>query len=278
MKHLFGRKPRIGFSAFVFCGLSIAFMLLDYHYKIFDPLRSKVAFVTQPLYFLVDTPFRWISSLKSNVQRFDTLLKAYEQLQSTQQRDAVRLQRFSALELENRQLRALLKSTEGLSQPFMMAEILQVHTDDLLSQRIVLNRGANDGVVLGQAVIDGTGVLGEIIEVYSRSSRAILLSDAGYGIPVQNTRSGLIGIVAGNGLTQPLILQHVPNTIEIEVGDQLVTSGLEGRYPAGYAVGTISMVSQAPGEPFAHIEVKPSADYRLVRHVLLVQNTPKSES
>jgi rod shape-determining protein MreC len=257
-------------------GASFIFMMLDYHYRAFNPLRSSIAVVIQPLHYIVDSPFRWIAGFKTTWQDFLRFLADDQQLKSMQSIDAVRLQRLSALELENAQLRSLLKASAALPSSFMMAEIMQVHNDSL-NQRILLNRGAAEGVVLGQVVLDSKGVLGEIIEVYSHSSRAILLSDVGYGISVENTRSGLIGIVAGNGLDQPLVLQHVPNTIDIEVGDQLVTSGLEGRYPPGYAVGTITAVRQDPGEPFATVQVKAHANHRLIRHVLLIQKSLRHE-
>ncbi len=249
-------------------------MIVDYRYQSFDKLRSSLSFVVYPMHALVDAPFRWVEGVKDYTQRFSHLLEAHQALEAEQRVQQAHLQRLEAVEAENTQLRALLKVEPQAQQHFLMAQIVQVHTDPFM-QRLVLNRGHQQGVVIGQPVIDAEGVLGEIIEVSAHESRAILLSDVGYGIPVENIRSGIRGIVTGNGLNQPLALQHVPNTIDLEVGDLLVTSGLEGHYPPGYPVGRVIALQQAPGESFAQVQVKASANQQRSRHVLILYDNPR---
>lgn len=250
-------------------------MVADYRYKSFDKLKSSLACVIHPLHRLVHAPFQWMGDSKAYVQGFKHLVKEHRALEAAQALQQAQLQRLAALEAENTQLRALLKVEPQAAHRFLMAEIVQVHTDPFI-QRVVLNRGRREGVWIGQPVIDASGVLGEIIEVSEKESRAILLSDVGYGIPVENSRSGVRGIVTGNGVNQPLSLQHVPNTIDLEVGDLLVTSGLEGHYPPGYPVGYVTELQQAPGESFARVRVKASANHHSRRYVLLIQSPKPS--
>ncbi len=274
IKRLFHQKPRsgLGLRASFLLALSLFCVFMDYRYHSFDTLRMSVAPLVYPLQRLVDAPFHWIEKIRNRQQGFHDLLQAHQSLQDTHRLQNARLQTLEALEAENAHLRALLKVKPQAAQTFLMAEIVQVHNDPFM-QRILLNRGEQDGVVLGQPLINAEGILGEIIEVFPKTSRAILLSDVSYGISVENLRSGVRGIVRGRGLNQALRLQHVPNTIDLEVGDLLVSSGLEGRYPSGYPVGHVTEMKQTAGESFAEVKVQVSASHQKSRQVLLIQSS-----
>ncbi len=271
IKRLFHQKPQLGLKVSFLLGLSLLCVLADYRYHSFNKVRASVAPLVYPLQALVDAPFRWVEVFQNRRQGFHHLSEAYQSLQDTHRLQSARLQTLEALEAENAHLRALLKVKPQASQTFLMAEIMQVHSDPFM-QRVVLNRGEQDGVVLGQPLMNAEGILGEIIEVSPKTSRAILLTDVSYGLSVENLRTGVRGIVSGQGLNQPLTLQHVPNTIDLEVGDLLVSSGLEGRYPSGYPVGHVIEMKQAPGESFAEVKIKVSASHHNSRHVLLIQS------
>ena len=247
---------------------SLCFIVLDHQYKVFEPLRQVASVCIEPLYRLVDWPFRCVQAVRAHHH----IWKRNQGLEVEALLQAAQLQQLAALGLENTRLRSLLNVQPRSGETFMMAEILEIQSDPLV-QRIVINRGAKDGAFIGQALIDATGVLGEIIETMPHTSRAIVLSDSSYGIPVENARTGLRGIVVGKGPNQPLALQHVPNTIDLEVGDLLMTSGLEGHYPAGYPVGIVQHIRQEPGESFATVQVTPLANYRNNRSILLIHTT-----
>jgi rod shape-determining protein MreC len=247
-------------------------MISDYRYRRLDAVRDYISYAVYPIQWVVDAPVRIITSIQDYSLSFRSLVKENEQLKTEQFLQNARMQKFVALEAENARLRALLQSSPRAGEKLLVAEIIRVNSDPFI-HRVVLDKGARNGVTLGQPVIDGEGIIGEVIEVHPMVSRVILLTDASYGIPVENVRSGVRGIAAGTGAIKSLELQHVPNTVDLNIGDTLVTSGLDGRYPPGYPVGVISHIEHDSGESFAKVQVTPSAHLERSRQVLLLQRT-----
>ena len=190
-------------------------------------------------------------------------------LKATNLLNSVRLQKLASLERENMRLHELLGSSFRLSERVLVAELLRVDSDPF-SQQVVINRGERYAVFEGQPVLDARGVMGQVMSVSRFSSRAFLLTDPSHAIPVQINRNGLRSIITGRGLAKPLQLEHLPHNADVRVGDLLLTSGLGGRFPVGYPVGTISAISRPAGKPFANIKVQPAADLATSREVLLV--------
>jgi rod shape-determining protein MreC len=250
-------------------------MVSDYRYQQLKILRDYLSLVIYPIQWLVDAPVRFTSTLQQYTQTYQQLVAENQQLRHEQLLQNARTQKFMSLEAENVRLRSLLQSSPRDGETLLVAEIIRVDSDPLI-QRVILDKGSRHGVALGQTVIDAEGVIGEVIEVNPMVSRVILLTDTSYGIPVENIRNGIRGIVAGTGAIKNLELQHVPNTIDLKVGDALVTSGLDGRYPPGYPVGMISQIQHDPGESFARIQVTPSAHLERTRQVLLVQRSKEA--
>ncbi len=180
------------------------------------------------------------------------------------------------LEQENTQLRALLKSPlRSVYGQFIVAQLLEVDADEL-QQEWVLDKGRSEAVYVGQPVLDSGGVIGQVISVGPLNSRILLVSDVRSAVPVQNSRTGMRTIVGGTGISDKLTLLNVPVTSDVRVGDALITSGLGGRFPAGYNVGVISAVKHRAGEQFSVISVKPSANLNRSQQVLLVWPSEKS--
>jgi rod shape-determining protein MreC len=123
--------------------------------------------------------------------------------------------------------------------------------------------------------------MGQVIEVLPYTSRVLLLADSNHAIPVLVNRNCLRAIAVGSGHLDELVLIYVPDTADIKEGDLLVSSGLGSRYPRGYPVGTITKVEHDPGEPFAIVSARPSAQLDRSRYVLLVfskgSELPKSQ-
>ena len=241
-----------------------------YHDPRLDRARDYLSLMVYPIQWLVDVPMKFTSTFENYAVSHQNLVQENERLKNEQLLQNIRMQKFMALEAENARLRALLQSTPRPGETLLAAEIIQVNSDPFV-QRVVLDKGSNHGVTVGQPVIDEGGVIGEVIEVYPKTSRVILLTDASYGIPVENVRNGIRGIAAGTGAISTLELQHVPNTVDLKVGDTLVTSGLDGRYSPGYPVGIISEITLEPGASYAKIQVNPSAHLERTRQVLLIQ-------
>ncbi len=251
--------------------LSVVFIVADHRYQRLEVLRDCLSQIAYPVYWAVDAPSRLFDSISDYATSKKVLLVENEVLKQERIVQGVQLQKLLMLETENQRLRNLLNADRAPGESVSMVEIMRVSSDPF-ANRLTLNKGKNHGVFVGQPVIDADGVIGEVIEVGSDNSRAILLTDANYAIPVENVRTGARGIAAGIGKRFELELQHVPNTIDVKEGDELVTSGLDGHYPAGYSVGYISYIEHAPGEPFARVSVKLSTHTENSRQILLLHS------
>jgi rod shape-determining protein MreC len=178
-------------------------------------------------------------------------------------------QRLAVLEAENERLRRLLDATPRFDADYLTAEMLSVDPDPFTHQ-VIVNRGAQDGVYVGQAVLDATGLFGQVIQVNSLTSRVLMVADANHAVPVQVNRTGMRSIVVGTGDMNVLELEFVPNTADVRIGDLLITSGLAGRFPEGYPVAEVQAIEYDTGEPFATIRARPLAELSRSRNLLLI--------
>lgn len=245
-------------------------MVADHRYHQLSWLHNYLSLALSPIQWMVDTPVRLIEKMDSTVSSHQALINENQQLKEEQIRAHVKLQKLIALEAENNRLRSLLGATPHSGETYVVAEVLRVDVDPF-NQRIIIDKGDTQGVELGQPVIDADGIIGAVMEVYPNSSKVILLSDAAHGIPVENVRTGSRGIVIGTGTAGKLELQHVPNTVDLKENDTLVTSGLDGRFPPGYPVGTVKTIHHYSGESFVKVQVQPLAHIERSRQVLLIQ-------
>jgi rod shape-determining protein MreC len=140
-----------------------------------------------------------------------------------------------------------------------------------------LNKGASDGVFVGQPLIDADGLMGQVVEVSSDTARALLITDVTHSVPVQVNRNGVRAIAEGTGALGSLEIRNVSSNTDIQAGDLLVTSGLGGRFPEGYPVAVVKEVERDTGEAFARVVAVPSAALDRTRHVLLVFTTDQSQ-
>ena len=223
-----------------------------------------------PLQYVIDAPIQLFHQVSNNLVTRKKIQSENAVLRTQQVLLQAKLQRFAALESENRQLSQLLAATEHLKkQRFQLARLLLVNADPLLNE-VILDKGQSDGVKVGQPVLDANGVMGQVISVNLLSSRVLLLTDFRSAIPVQDVRSDARGILVGRGRLAKLLLKDIPSTVDIKVNDLLVTSGLGGRYPAGYPVGVVSVLNTNVATQFASVEVDPSAQLNRNRPVLLI--------
>jgi rod shape-determining protein MreC len=186
-----------------------------------------------------------------------------------------RLQRYEALEAETQRLRALRENTAGVTDRFLVGDVMNVDLD-AFRERVLVDKGASDGIYVGQAVLDSGGVFGQVARVGQLTSEVIVVSDAAHAIPVQINRNGLRTVAVGTGDTNRLKLPYLPTSADVVVGDLLVTSGLGGGFPAGYPVGTIAEVKRDPAQSLADVDVKPSAALDRSRELLFVWLKPQA--
>jgi rod shape-determining protein MreC len=244
-------------------------MILDHREEHLSRIRQAFSVVVYPIQLAVDLPFtgwRWATRSLSNQT---SLLEENAQLKRERLDVSVRLQRLAALEAENNRLRAMLDSSAHVSDRVLVAEILAVDLDPY-RQRFTINRGLNDSVYVGQALLDADGVVGQIVRADLLTSEAVLISDADHALPVAINRNGLRTIVVGTGDSARLRLPYLTNSADVEQGDLLVSSGLGGVFPSGYPVGRVLEVRRQPGQSFAQVIAEPAARLDRDREVLLV--------
>jgi rod shape-determining protein MreC len=245
----------------------------DQHGTSLKPLREYTAWAVSPLVWAAALPHGAVK-VGAGVKTRDTLERENLQLHEQQLLLQAKLQKLEALEAENRRIRELLASSKNLQDHVLIAEIIAVSQDPYRHQ-ITLNKGSSDKVYRGQALIDATGVMGQVVEVGPGTSQALLITDPDHGIPVEINRTGLQTIALGLGDGQGLKLPFLPSNADVKVGDLLVSSALGGRFPAGYPVGQIYNVKNMAGEHFMEAVAYPSAKLNQGRQALLVWSEHK---
>ncbi len=264
---LHNNRPTVRLLFFV--TLSVVLMFFDQRTTRLEPLRHTLASALYPLQVVVDLPSRLGHWMQSSLQARDQLLTENRQLRAENLLLASQLQRLRNLQTENQELRDLLHSTRALENEFTTAHLMAVSMNPF-QQRVVLNKGRRAGILPDMPVLDRHGVMGQVVRVYPFHAEAILISDPDYALPVQVARNHLRAILSGTGYPTELKLLYVPITADIQVGDQLSTSGLAGRYPANYPVAVVTQVQRLDSSPFAQIMARPLAELDRSREVLLV--------
>ena len=255
---------------------SIVLMSVDHRASHLESVRGLLSTVLYPLQLAIHLPIRTGEWLSGQLSGRRTILAENTRLREELLRIGARLEKFDALEAENRRLRNLLGSSEKFAERVLVAELISVDMDPF-SRRIVLNKGAQDGVSPGQAMIDSNGVMGQIMHVGPFTSNALLITDPSHALPVQNHRNGLRAVALGTGPLNLLKLSYVPNNADVRVDDRIVTSGLGSRFLSGYPVGKIVEIRRDPGQSFAEVYVQPSAMLERTREVLLVRSDPVAD-
>jgi rod shape-determining protein MreC len=249
--------------------LVLSLIVLDLRYKRLETTRSALDMLGTPLYWFADLAPRLRDWSETHIQSRSRALEENERLTRENLVLQGRSQQMAALQAENVRLRGLLNSTAMLRDDVLVAELIGVSPDPVRHQ-LVLNKGRNDGVFVGQPLIDADGLMGQIVEVSAGTSRALLITDATHSIPVQVNRNGVRAIAEGTGSLGELEVRHVSANTDIETGDLLVTSGLGGRFPGGYPVAVVTAIERDPGRMFARVVARPNAALDRSRHVLLV--------
>ena len=253
----------------ILSALSIALMVMDKRIDTFAQIRATLSMPLAPLQYVVNWPAQIVNHLQTAFSSHDSLVKENFDLKTEQLLLKAQIQRSAALESENNQLKALLRSSTEIQGKVLVARLMSVDTDPFVNQ-VTLDKGSGDAIFVGQPVLDANGVMGQIIHVGSLTSKVLLINDAHSGVPVQVTRNGVRAIAVGDVYTGKLRLANVPQTTDIRVGDILITSGLGENYPEGYPLGQVTSVIKDPGLQFMTIIVEPHAHLDRSREVLLV--------
>jgi rod shape-determining protein MreC len=253
--------------------LAIVLMFLDQRRGWLEQARYYLGAAAYPLQLAVSSPtaaWRWF---EESLESREALRAENEALREHERVLEMRSERFEALSRENGELRGLQAALPPVADHWLVAEIVNVELNSL-QQRVLINRGARNGVFQGQAVMDSQGLLGQTTHVGPWSAEVILITDPEHALPVQIERTGVRTIAVGTGDAQSLSLRYLPANADVKPGDLLVTSGLGGVFPQGYPVARVVEVRPDAVQPLAQIRAKPLAQLDELREVMLVWFRP----
>ena len=250
--------------------LAILLMSVDKRLNISQPIRSTVSVLLSPLEWLSLQPGRAAAAVGAYFKGVDEARDAARDYQTRTIGQAQRLQQVEQLMQENAQLRQLMDLRQQIASPSKAVEVLY-ETADPYTQHIVIDKGQLSGVVSGSAVMDVAGVVGQVTRVYPLVSEVTVLTDRDQSIPVMNARTGQRYIAFGDPITLggSLELRFVPASADMQQGDLLTTSGIDGIYPAGLHVGRVQRIDRRIDNAFAKVYATPMATAR-GRHLLIL--------
>jgi len=245
-------------------------MFADGRFGYLERVRYGLGYVTTPVYWVADIPTRisfWIDDVF--VSRSDLLVEN-ERLREDLLVAQRELQLLESLASENSRLLDLREATQVIAGEVMPAEIINVSPDPY-SKRILINKGSEDGVFLGQALLDAKGLMGQVDEVLPFSAWVLLITDSHHITPVEVNRNGERALARGSRSTvSELELEFVTQTQDMKAGDLLVSSGMGQVYPKNYPVAEVTSVYSDPGQDFTTVKARPLAQLASTRHVMLV--------
>ncbi|MDH5423378.1 MAG: rod shape-determining protein MreC [Gammaproteobacteria bacterium] len=274
MNALFQNRTSLVIRAIILIMFSIALMIADHRWNHLENLRKGLSNIIYPLRYTINIPAEFVQWIDESITSHNKLLEDNKRLKADHLLFEARLQKMDTLELENQRLRSLLGTPRKASERVLIAEIFSVEQDPY-KRLININKDADDGAYIGQAIIDAYGIMGQIIHVNENSSTVMLISDSNHAIPIQINRTGLRGTVFGTGDSSKLELRFIPHNANIKEGDIVSSSGLGGRFPPNYPVGVINSIERPAGETFASIDITPSAKLDQSREVLMLwHNAP----
>lgn len=254
--------------------LSLLLFITDARLKYLETFRLSLSVVIYPLQKLATAPGLLLDRVSDFFATQSYLINENASLKQQNLLNAAKLQRYQALDEENNRLRRLLNARDGFQGNATLAEILYSGRD-LFSRRIVIDKGRQDDIKPGQAVVDDIGVIGQVTRAYPFVSEVTLITDKEQTVPVEVVRNGLRAVVFGAGESDELELRYMPVNVEIQTGDELVTSGIDGTYPYGLPVAVVSRIERNAAYAFARILCTPNAGVDRYRYVLVLSSQPQ---
>lgn len=247
-----GRGGSPGFRFTLYATLAVVIMYLDQRGHYLEPVRYALQATAYPIQLAVNSPpaaWRWI---RGSFETRDALRVENERLRARERDLELMAMRYDALARENGELRGLRAALPPVAERWLPAEIINIQLSGL-RQRLLVNRGASNGVFKGQTVLDDRGLIGQTTHVGPWSAEVILITDPEHAVPVRVERTGLRTIAVGGGDGSSLALPYLPANADIRSGDLLLTSGLGGVFPEGYPVARVTEVHRDAVQPLAQV-------------------------
>lgn len=273
----FNRGPSPVVRLIFFAVLSLLLLFIDARYRYLESTRSALSVLVSPVQRLAALPgalWQQAGDFFITQSRQHSLIKENDELQRQHQVDAAQMLQLEALQSENQQLRKLVELPLRSEFATQLAEIVYAERD-VFRRRVFVNKGADAKVLVGQVVMDDTGIVGQITRVYPWLSEVTLITEKDHAVPVQVLRNGLRTIVFGAGDTSQVSPRYMPVTADIQNDDMLVTSGIDGIYPPGIPVARVVKIERDAAYPFARVTCLPVAGVDKNRHLLILSELPK---
>jgi rod shape-determining protein MreC len=269
----FNRGPAPLVRLAFFGVLAIFLMVLDARFRYAEPLRQALVMVAYPLQQAALAPVRTVETMADYFSSKAQLQKENDALRARALQSAKDLMTMEALTGENAQLRRLTDARQRLPRSSTLAEI-QYAGRDVFSRKVIVDKGESDGLQAGLAVIDDIGVVGQVTRVHATLAEVTLVTNKDHAIPVQVARNGLRAVAFGTGDGATLDLRYMAANADVQNGDMLVTSGIDGTYPPGLPVARVSRIERDAAYAFAKITCMPAAGTDRHRQVLVLSPDP----
>jgi len=265
----FNRGPSAVARLVFFSVLSLLLLFVDARYQYLESTRQVISIIIYPFQRLTALPGEMWDGANAFLSLQSHLVEENEQLHLQHDSDSAQLKQLESVLNENAQLRALLDVKQRAEYTVQAAQIVYLERD-IFKRKLFVDAGEQNGVQAGRAVVDNQGVVGQVTRTYPFLSEVTLVTDKDNVVPVQVVRTGLRAAVFGSGNISELDLRYQPVDVDIQVGDELVTSGMDGTYPSALPVAKVIRVERDPAYPFARIACVPLAGVDRHRTLLIV--------
>ena len=253
----------------VFGLVSIALLFVDTRYHYLEGIRSSAATVVYPLQLAAQLPGQALLEVGSYFVTKRLLTDDNALLRQQLVEKSATAQGFPVSQQENARLRTLLELKARYATAAVAVEVLYTSRDPF-AQKLFVDKGADADLRPGEAVIAAEGVIGQVTRVFPYMAEVTLVTDKDHAVPVKVQRSGVRSVLYGAGAGRAPELRFMAPSADIQVGDVLVTSGLDGTYPPGLAVARVATLERETGQIFARITGAPLAGVDRSEHLLVV--------
>jgi rod shape-determining protein MreC len=268
----FRQGPSAATKLVFFAALALFLMVADTRFKVTEPLRAALAVALMPVQRALAVPVEMVVGGSEYLRGLAQSQAGEREARSALAEQSARLARAEQQAQENERLRALLDLKPALAARGQAAQVLYEAADPY-SRKLVIDRGATQGVALGAPVVNEAGVLGQVTRLYALTAEVTLLADKDAAIPVLNVRTQQRGAAFGGAVGGTMELRFTSANADVKSGDLLHTSGLDGVYPPGLPVAVVASVERRVESGFARILLAPTAQPDGVRFVLVLEPT-----
>ena len=250
--------------------------VIEYNTRYLDAVRQGLSYFSNPISYIAQLPQAMIVSASEYFQQHDALTEKIDSLNRQLLEMQGIAQQYSALEHRYKQLEEVLAVPVSLDFEMQLVEVVRL-IQDVDRQEAIINVGRLDGVAENMVVLSPAGVFGRILEVEDRTAKVITIFDKRHALPVVDKRSGIRSIAAGNGRNGDLSLENVHRRSDIQIDDEILTSGIGKVFPAGFPVGTVTRTEDIPTESLLRVDVRPNANVDSDRFVHVILGPKQGE-